>query len=186
MGKRKIGVVFVSYCVPEHRLFDHFVWNSSIYREDDVRVFAVTDKEYALPDYAECVIFPEERLPMRQGQRRFSLTRTKNAGLRAAITAGYEVVICSDVDISFEPEAWDAALNVTAKTAAVPIYRMSESAVWTRRADAYLTAKLATGTVTMTAENWQRANFCEQQYGYGCDDGLILERICMVNPPIRV
>ncbi len=177
MDDPQIGVVFVSWCVPEHRLRDHFEWNDSIYRSAGACVFAVTDREYNLPDYAQCVIFPETRLPLHKGQRRFSLTRTKNAGLRAAIAAGCDPIICSDVDICFEPDAWGDALAVTDLTAAVPVYRMSHSAERSKRADAYDLAELATGTVTMTAANWRKIHYCERQWGYGCDDGYIVEKI---------
>ncbi len=180
------AVVFVSWRVPERRLQDHFAWNDAIYRRDNVRVFPVTDQPYDVPEYAECVIFPEDKLPLHQGQRRFALTRTKNAGIRAAIAAGCDPIVCSDVDISFELEAWQAAMAVTDQTAAVPIYRMSTSSIYFDRETEYETAILAEGTITMTAANWGRVQYCEAQWGYGGDDGTIVSGISKARPLIRV
>ena len=182
----RVGVVFASWQVPEHRLADHFCWNWLLYRKSGAMVFAVTDREYYVPDYAECVILPEGALPVIRAIRRFSLTRAKNAGLQAAIAAGCDPIICTDVDMVLEPEAWKAAIEVTEGTAAVPIYRMSHSDQWDMREHAYDIAVKATGTVTMTAANWQRIHFCDEQWGYGCDDGLIVERIHAATPHIDV
>jgi len=181
-----LGVVFVSWQIPEHRLRDHFAWNERLYRPGGVRVFAVTDREYEVPDYARCVIFPKTRLPIFGGRYRFALTRTKNAGIRAAIAAGCSPIICSDVDIAFEPAAWMAALATTDRTAAVPLYRMSLSSQWAERENSYEEAPLAEGTITMTAHNWERIQYCERQWGYGGDDGTIIDRIAHADPPIRI
>lgn len=183
---QQVGVVFVSYRVPEYRLQNHFRWNALFYDQPGVCVFVVTDREYELPDYAECVIFPESRLPIHKGQRIFALTRTKNAGVRAAIEAGCDPIICSDLDICFEREAWRAAVAVTDENAAVPLYRMSESAHYDTRAEAFVEAPLAEGTVTMSAANWKRCHFNERQKGYGGDDGTLIRTIADADPPIHI
>ena len=171
-----IGIVFPSWRIPEHRLRDHFSLNAKWYNSTDVRVFAVTDREYEIPEYAECVIFPEDRLPVKRGKRRFSTTRCRNAGIQAARQAGCDRILCTEVDIAFEQEAWDAACSVSDQ-AAVPYCRMSLSSKWDNREASWVCAPKATGTVTMTAANWGTVRYSEKQWGYGCDDGLILTRI---------
>jgi len=175
-----IAVVFGCYRLPEERLQAHLEWNASFYSGSGARLFVVTDREYPLPPFAECVVFPEENLPLVGGVRRFATTRCRNAGIRAAIAAGCGLITCTDVDISFEPEAWEAALAVGpcgVPTAAVPYCRMSESSEWARRERSWIDAEFATGTVTMTADQWRVIQYDESQHGYGYDDSRMLHRI---------
>lgn len=175
-----IGVVFPSWRIPEHRLQDHFAWNASFYLASGAKVFVVTDREHEVPGYAQCVIFSEEKLPVIAGRRRFATTRCRNVGIRAAIAAGCDPIICTEVDIAFQREAWKAMVAVTFQlepTACVPYCRMSLSSEWERREDKWLCAPEATGTVTMAAENWGYVSYSEEQWGYGCDDGLMVTRI---------
>jgi hypothetical protein len=182
-----IGVVFPSYRIPEHRLRDHFAWNERFYREG-VRVFAVTDKQYDVPPYAKCVVFPEEQLPLIDGMRVFATTRCRNAGIRTAIGANCDPIIVTDVDISFEPVAWRAMLTVTESkmpTAQIPYCRMSETNDWYSRHNLpSVFAPKATGTISMRSVDWGRVSYCEEQWAYGCDDGLIMTRIA--NAGIRI
>lgn len=174
-----IGIVFPSWRIPEHRLQDHFVWNERFYREDDVRVFAVTDKMYNLPDYAENVVLPEEAMPVVDGVLRFATTRARNAGIRRAIESGCSLVTCTEVDIAFERPAWAHGIRVAMSpgVAAVPWCRMSLSDDWSQRHAEWEKAPDATGTVTMTPEGWGDLPYSENQWGYGCDDGLLLKRL---------
>jgi len=174
-SQRIIGVAFPSYRIPEHRLRNHFAWNALLYRADSVHVFAVTDREYAVPEYAECVIFPERCLPMHDGRRRYSTTRCRNAGIRAAIDAGCEVIVCTDVDICFELEAWESLLAVRHGIAAVPYCRMAASSDPAKRESKWIFDEWATGTVAMVAEHWRKIQYSRNQWGYGDDDGAILD-----------
>ncbi len=169
-----IAVVFVSYLeVPESRLQEHFEWNRQIYEAhgDDLRVYVVSDVEHDLPDYAETVIFPMEQLPVRDGRPRFSITITKNAGNATAIAHGAKVIICTDVDIAFDREAFERMAAVTDTEAVIPVYRMAES--YAGREDGRLD-RGCTGTASMTAANWRRIQFDEISVEYGADDGLLL------------
>lgn len=94
--------------------------------------------------------------------------------------AGCDPIIVTDVDMAFESEAWQAMRHVADSempTAEVPYCRMSNSSQWGRRADSWEDAPVATGTISMRAAEWQRVSYCEKQWAYGCDDGLILTRI---------
>jgi len=177
----RIAVVFVSYLkVPESRLREHFEWNDEIYRAygDQLRVYVVSDVERLVPEYAETVMFPLERLPIVDGQRRFSLTMTKNAGIAKAIEDGASVVVSTDVDITFD---WDSFAMVThigrvpsVSAAVVPVYRMAPS--FAERHAGRLDHG-CTGTVAMTASNWQRIKYDERCVGYGMDDGILVRDI---------
>jgi hypothetical protein len=173
----KIAVVFVSYLkVPEQRLQDHFRWNHTLYESlgDRLRVYVVSDTDHTLPSYASCVIYPMDQLPMIEGRRRFCLTRTKNRGLDAAIEDEADVIVCTDVDIAFPPEAFARLVRVDETRAAVPVYRMAPS--YEQRH----TGKLdhgCTGTVVMTAERWKTVRYDEECVEYGADDGILLRDI---------
>jgi len=183
-----IGVAFPSYRIPEHRLRDHFAWNERFYR-DCVRVFAVTDREYDVPSFATCVLFPEERLPVIDGIPRFATTRCRNAGIRAAMDANCNPIIVTDVDIAFEAMAWNAMKNVIWNdfhVAEIPFCRMSTTSNWSNRHSAnFVFAKKATGTISMRAIDWGKVSYCEEQWAYGCDDGLIMTRIEAAEIEIR-
>ncbi len=192
MTKPRVAVVFVSYLkVPESRLLEHFDWNGTIYEEygDQLRVYAVSDIERSLPDYAETVVFPIERLPVVAGQTRFSLTMTKNAGIAKAIQDGAEVIISTDVDIAFDPASFEVVSMASRmlSSAVIPIYRMAPS--YAERASGRLD-KGCTGTVSMTSGAWNSAKedvskqhrdakgpYDERCVAYGADDGIILQAI---------
>lgn len=174
----RIAVVFVSYRLPESRLREHFEWNHEIYKGygDRLRVYVVSDVEHSLPDYAETVVFPGERLPHIGGQRRFSLCKTKNAGIAKAIEDGTNDIVCTDVDIAF---AFDrrgglGLWGLDDQRAHIPVYRMAES--YAARESGQLDHG-CTGTVTMTAANWRRIRYDERCVGYGADDGILLRDI---------
>ena len=174
---RRIAVVFVSYLkVPEERLQDHFRWNKAAYEShgDRLRVYVVSDVEHDLPSYARVCVFPIDQLPLIRGQRKFSLTKTKNFGNDAAIADGADVVICTDVDIAFEPNQIGIIADVTDKIANIPVYRLAPS--YEKRVTGNLDHG-CTGTVAMTAANWQRIRFDERCVGYGADDGILLRDI---------
>lgn len=172
-----IAVVFVSYLkVPEQRLQDHFAWNDSAYRSfgDRLRVYVVSDVPHDLPPYAKCLVFPIDRLPLIDGQRRFSLTMTKNFGIAKAARNGADAIVCTDVDIAFDRPTLQALFAVDDSTAAIPLYRMVPSAQ--EKGQGHYD-KGCTGTVSMTASNWQRVSYDERCVGYGADDGILLRDI---------
>jgi hypothetical protein len=174
----QIGVVFVSYLkVPEQRLRDHFRWNASLYESygDRLRVYVVSDVEHDLPSYAETIVYPIEKLPVVDGQPRFSLTMTKNAGNDAALADGAEVIICTDVDICFWTDSFDTMTRVDEMCAAIPVYRMAPS--YEQRDEGRFDHG-CTGTIAMTAANWRRLRFDERYVAYGGDDGQMLQDIC--------
>lgn len=183
----RIAVIFVSYLkVPESRLQDHFEWNHDVYcslmwnpnslvdMEPKLRVYVVSDVEHDLPGYAETVMFPMERLPVKGGKPRFSLSMTKNAGIRKALDDGVTHLVCTDVDISFDIGSLDLAFAVGSQTAAIPVYRMAKSI--TDREHGRLDHG-CTGTIGMTAANWRQVRFNEECIGYGAEDGILLRDI---------
>ena len=172
----KLAVVFVSYLkVPEQRLRDHFTWNDEIYRAygDRLRVYVVTDVDREVPDYATCVLYPMDRLPLVRGRRRFSLTRTKNTGITQAILDGADVVICTDVDIAFSLDVFQRMADVEESEAVVPLYCMASDA---DGEDGHIDQG-CTGTIAMTAANWNRLPYEERCVGYGADDGILVNDI---------
>ena len=170
----RLAVVFVSYLeVPEERLQDHFRWNRESYEqfENRLRVYVVSDIDHDLPSYAESVIYPMDRLPMIAGRRRFSLTMTKNFGIRKAIADGVNVVVCTDVDILFPAGCLEWLAAVDEHTARFPVYHMMDYA------DHNHMLKIdsgCTGTTSMTAANWGRVQYDETYSEYGGDDGALL------------
>jgi len=173
----RIAVVFVSYLkVPESRLREHFAWNDEIYRtyNDELRVYVVSEVEHDLPDYAETVIVPIEQLPLLDGMPCFSLALTKNIGNAKALADGAEVVICTDVDVTWEWPAFERLHAIDDTQAVIPIYRMAESFA---ARDAGELDRGCTGTVGMTAANWNKIHFDENCIGYGFEDGILVWEI---------
>lgn len=176
----RMAIVFVSYRIPTARLHDHFRWNGRIYEAygDQLRVYVVSDVEHELADYAETVVFPESALPVMGGQVRFSLCKTKNAGIAKAIQDGTNVIVSTDVDVAFD---WGSLALTSAigrvpadSAAVVPVYRMAPS--YEERTAGRLDHG-CTGTVGMTANNWRRIKYDERCIGYGADDGILLRDI---------
>ena len=165
-----IAVVFASYRLPAERLHDHFKWNAAVYG-NQVRVYVVSDVEHDLPSYAETIIIPEDRLPQVNGKPVFSLSLTKNAGIAKAIADGADMIVSTDVDISFDIPAWCVPPQ---GAAVIPIYRMAES--HETRADGRLDHG-CTGTVIMAAEHWRTIQYDERLYGYGKEDGALCQSI---------
>lgn len=180
-AEHKVGVVLVAYQDPEgdlglvERLYDHFTWNDAIYRSSGAQVYVVTDRQYNLPEYAICLVYPQESLPTVDGKSIFSLTKTRNHGIRYARMDGRTLIICTDVDVVFNEDVWERAMKVTDYSSAIPKYLMSAN--YPDRTNDYLEATNATGTVTLTAATWKYIKYDEQCSGYGCDDGIILADI---------
>jgi hypothetical protein len=170
----KPAVVFVSYRIPTRRLREHFRWNDSLYRASGVRVYVVTDHAHDLPEYSECVLFPEEDLPEVDGKRRFSLTRTKNAGIRRALAGDCDVIVSADVDLAFDAQSWRRALAVRPSQAVAPVFLMSPD--YERRGEGKPDYG-ATGCIAMAASNWRQCQYKEDLWGYGSDDGALLHDI---------
>lgn len=172
---RKVAVVFASYLkVPSRRLRDHFMWNGAIYKGSGASVYVVTEKPKRVPKYAECVVFPLDKLPKVDGKPRFSICATKNAGIQKAIADGADVVLCIDVDHAFTQSSWNHMVNVADNEASVPTYRMLPR--FGERNENHLDMG-ATGVVAMTADNWRKVSWDERYVGYGGDDGQMLRAI---------
>ncbi|MCK5439188.1 MAG: SPASM domain-containing protein, partial [Gemmatimonadetes bacterium] len=173
-----VAVVLVAYRkVPDQRIQDHFRWNDDVYRKAGARVYVVTDREHDLPSYAECVIYPEDKLPVVGGKRRFSLCATKNAGIKKALAelgCTTHVLICTDVDMMFPPPTWDRMVGASNGEAVIPVYLMVPSAAMP--VSGHLDQG-CTGTVAMTAANWEKIQWDERCVGYGADDGVLLRDI---------
>jgi hypothetical protein len=161
------AAVFVAYRLPEQRLRDHFRWNDAEYRAKGIRVYVVVDRVYdGLPDYVRQLVY-EDEMPV------FSLAKTKNRGIRHAIEAGHSPIIATDSDILFPADALEQAIRTPAGTADVPHYWMADD----ESCASYVPAPKATGTVTMTADDWRRIHYHEGCEGYGSDDGILLHAI---------
>lgn len=191
------AVVFVFYRnpdsknpIPLQRLADHFDWNDDFYADAGCRVFVVTDSLYDVPPYAECLVYPHP-MPMRGGKPVFSLTRTKNHGIQAALDRGYDPIVVSDVDMAYTPSCWRQLLSVDSGSASIPVYWMAPD--FDHRNDLCPVHPLteehavvchkshqdhgATGTISMTAHNWRRVKWDDRCIGYGADDGIIQRSI---------
>jgi hypothetical protein len=166
------AVVFVHYNMPEQRLRDHFAWNDAVYRSSGAAVYVVTDRDRNVPEYATCVLFPGEQLPLVDGKRVFSLSATKNCGIAKAIADGHSPVISTDVDVAFPGDTWQQLAIADHRRAYVPVYRMR---TWPDREDAQdHDDPGCTGTVSMTAARWRMIHYNERMIGYGGEDGCLL------------
>lgn len=175
--ERKPGVCFVHYEIPERRLREHFQWNDRLYRDAEAQVYITTDREYEVPDYAHCLIYPK-------GMPVFSLAATKNHAIRAAILDGCNPILSTDTDIALPGSTWGQfcrlGVNGTG-SATIPTYRMVRSHA-DRDADAPADHG-ATGVVGMTADAWQRCPYDERFIGYGAEDGQL--RLAIARAGIR-
>lgn len=165
---RKTAVVFTSYKVPTSRLDEHFRWNDALYRRLGLKVYVVTDQEYPVPDYAECVVY-KEPMPV------FNLSKTSNFGVQHAVAQGFTVVIKSDVDIVFPDEAMERMVRCLDKEAIVPLYLMAVT--YKDRRWNYVEAPKAEGTIAMAASNWKELRYQEKCEGYGSEDGIMIDSI---------
>lgn len=175
------AVVFVAYEGPRGswrlrmRMYEHFSWNERLYEQERPRVYVVTDQKYDVPDYASCVVMPHADLPVVDGAPRFSLCKTKNLGIQRALDDGADLVICSDVDIVFPRQTWEAVLRVRNDEAMAPKYVMAPEYMGKHTSGPYDMG--CTGTVAMRRESWGRIRYSESCIGYGADDGILLRDI---------
>lgn len=166
------AVVFVAYRLPEARIADHLGWNAGIYgAAATTKIYIVTDRHLALSS-AECLVYPQP-MPI------FSLARTKNYGIRQALDHGAEMVVATDADMVWTPDAWAECQAVGEGQAVGPVYHMVDShaerhALTPNR----VMAELAIGTVAMRATGWHKVcGYNERLAGYGADDGDLWRRI---------
>lgn len=187
-NQRKISVVFVAYgYVPEQRIKDHFTWNRKCYREDEVTVYMVTDIEYVwLRSRARQPIFPMPRLPILNGERVFSLSKTKNFGIQCALDNGADVIISTDVDIAFSPAAWDVMCEVEHGQAIMPVYHLCQNFANRHNEKPRPPDYGMTGTTAMVAEHWRQVKYDEEYKAYGGEDGRLLNEIKKVKPKIQL
>lgn len=160
-----VALVFTHYKIPESRLEEHFKWNHQLYLELGIKVYIVTDKEYNVPAYAECLVYPDE-MPI------FNLSKTSNYGIWKAIRNGHKTIIKSDVDVAFDLRVLQWLCCSDPDEAKVPMYLMAET--YEERKFRHVPAPLATGTISMSFGLWNTIRYDEQCEGYGCEDGLIL------------
>lgn len=171
----KVAVVLCHYEIPDWRLREHFTWNDRLYRQAEARVYVVTDQPYDVPDYAECIVFPKEELPTIDGQPAFWITGLKNVGLKRAIADGAELVVCSDTDIAYTPEAWDRMITVGPDEAVIPIYHKVKH--FERRYEDAFVDPGCGGVISMWTEHWAACPWEEGCIGYGADDRVQQNRI---------
>lgn len=161
-----IGVVFVSYRIPATRLAEHWAWNGSLYDMSDTRVFAVVDQASPMPDYATALVYPNS-LPV------FSLAKTKNHGIRAAIEEGCDPICVIDVDMCWTLEAFYACQNVPENVLLRPITKM---AVTHRDRKKKSHNDYGMGCcVCARGGHWMRSGFDERFQGYGAEDWQIIK-----------
>lgn len=163
-AKQWPAVVFVHYRIPEQRLRDHWAWNDELYRAAGARVYVVTDRQYEVPDYAQCLVYDK---PMKV----FSLSATKNHGIHRAIADGCSPILSSDTDIAVASAAWFQFLLIPQHQVSIPVYRMARTNE-TREKEFHIDNG-ATGVVGMTADNWRKYHYDERCYGYGAEDGAL-------------
>jgi len=176
MNPPQPALVFVHYRIPEQRLIDHFAWNAEVYRAAGLIAYVVTDRPFPTCglrtiDYAQALVYPK---PLEV----FSLARTKNYGIRAAIDAGHDPIIATDADIAFPPDAMAELLQVEEGQAVAPVYQMVHTYQTRHRLTGRIQADLAIGTISMRASGWLAVHgYNELMEGYGCDDGEIWARM---------
>lgn len=160
------GVVFVSYRIPMTRLAEHWAWNGALYDMSDTRVFVVVDQAVSMPRYATPLVYPE---PMEV----FSLSKTKNHGIRAAIAAQCDPICVVDVDTCWTIEAFTACQNVPKNVLLRPICKMAVSHAERKKKshDDYGMGVC----VCARAGHWMRTGFDERFQGYGAEDWQILK-----------
>jgi hypothetical protein len=168
------AVVFVAYRLPLARISAHLEWNAALYAATpDLRIFVVTDWRDDLAfSHIDKLIYPRD-LPI------FSLSRTKNYGIRKALDSGCDPVLATDADIAWTPDAWAECLGVTQNQAVGPMYFMVDSfAARHEMSRNRVMADLAIGTVAMRSSGWLKVcGYNERLEGYGCDDGDLWRRI---------
>ena len=171
----RVAVVLCHYEIPDWRLAEHFDWNDRLYRQSEARVYVVTDKPYDVPDYAQCIVYPREDLPTIDGKSVFWIAGLKNAGLQRAIKDGAELVVCSDTDIAYTPEAWERMITVGPEEAIIPIYHKAKH--YEDRYEDALVDPGCEGVIAMWTENWIACPWEEKCVGYGVEDRLQHDRI---------
>ena len=134
----------------------------------DFRARHAGQQVFAVGDLPEC-----EVVYMLKENELFSITRAANAGIRAAIKAGHDPVIKTDIDCVLPPvEAWAGAASGGRGAA----FRYWEIKTATDTSAAKMCSRRC-GTIVMTASDWQRAGYYnEDMDGYGFDDGDMIDR----------
>ena len=161
----RLAIVMTHYRMPEHRLIDWIVWNSSAIESVGSDVWCVSDVPRAgLPPWLRMLIYP---LPMDI----FSLSCTSNFGIRSAIDSGAEIVAKTDPDCILSPELVADMAALTPGHGLCPVYRMAAAA--TPEAMAASKPWLASkGTLALLSSHWEAIQgYDERQSGYGIEDG---------------
>lgn len=167
-----LGVVFVHYRLPADRFLDHFRWNQAVY--GGVCPIVVLDHDRQGKLNAGMPMFTLEAV---EPMPTFSLSRTKNQGIRFALSCMRNSQPCldriavTDADVAWTPEAIEACRRVQAGKAIVPVYRMAIDYA-TREANSTPDMGMG-GTVCMTAADWRRVCYDETYEGYGGEDGKL-------------
>jgi hypothetical protein len=158
-----MGVVFVSYRIPQRRLEEHFQWNDEFYRAAGCRVFVVADRAYPVPDYVTCLVYPE---PLEI----FSIAKTKNFGIAAALAAGCDPIAVIDIDVAWTAQAW-AAAQAPGQAIVHPLTFMAVD--WPSRHACHHCDEGMGCVMAASAAWWQRVRYDERYVGYGSDDGRL-------------
>lgn len=200
------GIVLVHYAGPGaseaflQRGGEHCVWNAELYHDPHgVLLCLVTEKErlFTVPcvQRSACDIrnsAGDPMPPLEVASRLlvatigypkpmpiFSLSKTKNFGLRLALELGCDPIAVTDVDFAWTPEAFHTCRNVQPGRAIVPYVRMVRT-YDTREQDALDPKSLdkgMTSTVGMRAADWRRVCYDETYVGYGGEDGKLVRDI---------
>ena len=162
------AVVLVHYRIPQIRLDEHFRANKEQYVKNNVTVFVVSDSAVlSAPDYARILVYPREL-------KTFSLAKTANYGVRAAIEAGHQIVIKSDSDVALGDVGW--LLSCGPKEARAPKY-ISVPAWESVGGDGRVMPD-GEGTISMRYLGWLAVQgYNEILDGWGFDDNEICQKL---------
>lgn len=171
-----LGVVVVAYQIPDSRKADFLSWNLDLFGALNAMPFVVCESD-SLPCYVKCDD-DSARPANADGVRMFSLSATKNLGIRAALKAGCDRIVTTDIDVAFTKQALMMAAAVGNKSAVVPMYRMAID--FETREEFALPDKGMAGTIALTAANWRKLEYDERYIGYGGEDGKMRKDIASV------
>lgn len=152
--------------IPRRRLADHWDWNDASYRAHCAQAYVVADSPREVPDYATVVLCREDLQP-------FSLSRTSNIGIRAALADGADVIVKADPDILWPSSTLGLCACLGDGRGIAPVYRMAASRFAAETCAASCPAwSESHGTLCLHADTWREINgYDERMSGYGVEDG---------------
>lgn len=160
-----VSVVVPAFRIPDERRNNFFDWNREQFLKQGVKVILVSDQKYDVPDFAECLVYPE-KLDV------FHLSAVCNYGIRHA---GEGLVIKTDIDCIFTREMFEHDLIIVQPGDLLFWYywlardaeSLDSASVWPQ----------GRGTVAMGRDDWERVcGYNENMIGYGIEDGDLCRR----------